>query len=80
MREDYVPFSEVVAFLERHGYQLLRRRKFPGEENAGFAVFGRESGPNIGIEVRDKKVAHAYFKTIIEAFEGSGQGPLPDES
>jgi len=33
--QDDVPFSEVLAFLEQHGYHLLKRRKYIGEPNAG---------------------------------------------
>lgn len=65
-----VPFSEVVELLEKHGYRLLRRRKFPGEDKAGLAVFGREGSPYIAIEVRDKKVHYEYFKELLETFEG----------
>lgn len=68
-----VPFSKVVELLERHGYRLLRRRKFPGEDNAGLAVFGSEDSLYIAIEVRDKKVQYEYFKELLETFEG-GRG------
>ncbi len=70
MRDD-VPFSEVLRFLERHGYRLLRRRKDPSDENAGFAVFGRENSPNIGLPVKDRKVSNEHFQNLIQAFEAN---------
>ena len=70
---DDVPFSKVVELLEKHGYRLLRSRKFPDEENAGFVVFGRQDSPNIGFPVRNRKVAYEHFQTLIEAFEGDDE-------
>ncbi len=75
-----VPFSVVLSFLEEHGYRLLRRRKFPDEENAGFVVFEREGSPSIGFPVRDRKVAHEHFDAIVQAFEGGEEDPSSDES
>ncbi len=68
--ESDVPFSKVLEFLEKHGYRLLRRRKDPDEENAGFVIFGRENSPNIGFPVRNRKVAYEYFQTLVQGFEG----------
>jgi hypothetical protein len=73
------PFSVVLKFLEKHGYRLLRRRKFPDEENAGFVVFGRDGSPNIGFPVRNRKVAHEYFKSLVEAFEGGTEESASDQ-
>lgn len=74
-----VPFSKVLELLENHGYCLLRRRKFPDEQDAGLAVFGREGGPNIGLEVRGKRVPYEQFQSILEILEGQENEP-PDES
>lgn len=75
-----VPFSLVLGFLEKHGYRLLRRRKSPDEENAGFVVFGREGSPNIGFPVRNRKVSHEHFDAIVQAFEGGEEDPPPGQS
>ena len=68
--EDDVPFSRVLELLEKHGYQLLRRRTDPSRPDAGLAVFGRPGSPRISIEVIGRRVGYEYYKTLYDALEG----------
>jgi hypothetical protein len=72
--QDDVPFSKLFELLEKHGYQLLRRNKDPGEQNAGFAIFCRQGSPNIGIPVRNRRVEYEHYQALYEALESSHEG------
>ena len=64
MPQDQVPFSAVREFLERNGYEYLRRRTDPTQPNRGVAIFSSPGRPQIGFPVVDKHVAYEHFKRI----------------
>lgn len=73
--DDDVAFAMVLEFLREHGYELVKRRKYPGEDTAGFVIFGRPGSPNIGFPVRNRKVAYEHYETLVRGLEGGGEPP-----